>query len=272
MSAQASAALISSAAGLVGALIGLAGAQFTTRRTVAQAREQRRFERAQEIRAEVIPKFFLLLWGVRDAWVFILDITPTYYGIFKRIFTDSARELSELGLKPSGQGTELQNQQVDEVLEKWEKRVDEKMQEYERLQENYFAQTDKRFEELNEYFNLNRIWLPEDLTKAMGEYMDTLHALISKYNEQLTQWEQAISPTSQTKRRLKYTNENRPIFTEDSTWEDIIQIADKEVRAMLALDTYESVSRELRDWFAGEARRQEAAMWSAARKVLGVDE
>jgi hypothetical protein len=54
-------ALISALAGLSGALIGFAGAQLTHKRSVDLAREQRRFERAQEMRAEIIPRIFGML-------------------------------------------------------------------------------------------------------------------------------------------------------------------------------------------------------------------
>src|SRR5215211_8408241 len=74
MDAQALSALISPAAGLLGALIGFAGAQLATQRTVAQAREQRRFERAQEMRTEVLPRLLVLLERVEEQTAWALDL------------------------------------------------------------------------------------------------------------------------------------------------------------------------------------------------------
>src|SRR5215208_5003075 len=66
--------IISAGAGLLGALIGYRGSQRTTQKNIDLAREQRRFERAQEMRAEVIPKLFVLLEHVEEQIAWMLDL------------------------------------------------------------------------------------------------------------------------------------------------------------------------------------------------------
>ena len=56
VSEQVLTALISASAGLIGAMVGFAASFFSSKRTLDQAKEQRRFERAQELQAEVVPQ------------------------------------------------------------------------------------------------------------------------------------------------------------------------------------------------------------------------
>ncbi len=74
MEAQALTALISAGAGLLGALIGFLGTQRANKRIVDLAREQRRFERAQEMRAEVIPRYLTLLGDMEGGFSSILEL------------------------------------------------------------------------------------------------------------------------------------------------------------------------------------------------------
>ena len=99
--------IISAVAGLIGALIGYRGSQRTTQRNFDLAREQRRFERAQEMRAEVIPKLFVLLENQAERLAWALDLPG-------RVTEEGFREI--VGAFLEGRGSDIQ---PDARLNEW---------------------------------------------------------------------------------------------------------------------------------------------------------
>src|SRR5215213_2232517 len=85
-------ALISAAAGLLGALIGLAGALLVHKQTVEFAREQRRVERAQEMRAEVIPQLYKMLNAHKDEFEWVLNLPSRWTEETRKEITEAFRE------------------------------------------------------------------------------------------------------------------------------------------------------------------------------------
>jgi hypothetical protein len=155
MDDQALSTLIPAAAGLLGALIGFLGSQITHKRSVGLAREQRRFERAQEMQAEVIPKLFVRLRTIAELFSGRLDAPLR--------LTEAVGEL--LGERLDGR---LNDEQAEARLAEWSQE----------FLEREFGALSKKATELNEYFILHRIWLPQDLARAFEELLD-------KYNQNL---------------------------------------------------------------------------------------
>src|SRR5215204_3954656 len=97
MDPQALSALISATAGLLGALLGFAGSQLTHKRDVDLARDQRRFERAQEMRAEVIPKLFVELKNLEEIFDHILDFPISLIEVSKEVVREENEGLLNAG-------------------------------------------------------------------------------------------------------------------------------------------------------------------------------
>jgi hypothetical protein len=66
-------AIISASAALLGALLGFAGSVRANRHALEVARVQRRYERVQDMRAEVLPKLYGYLQDIHDSQVGILQ-------------------------------------------------------------------------------------------------------------------------------------------------------------------------------------------------------
>jgi hypothetical protein len=232
--------IISAVAGLLGALIGYRGAQRTTQRNIDFAREQRRFERAQEMRAEVIPKLFVLLENQAERLAWALDLPG-------RVTEEGFREI--VGAFLEGRGSYIQ---PDAQLNEW-------VQGQQSLQSAHETQSKK----LTEYFLLHRIWLPEALASAFAELAD-------EYDEHWMKMYRAVEEWGARGKR-RFTNVDS---------EEVIALDDLAPEELKALDEYlnqekefyEARVRDTRDWFEGERLRREAAMWSAARQVLAVEE
>jgi hypothetical protein len=141
-------ALISAAALVVGGLLGFLAAERTTRRTVAQAREQRRFERAQELRAETIPRLFVLLARVEEHTAWLLDLPGRA--------TEQMRET--MGEYLEGR---LNKEQAEARELEWVQELDRELDAF-----------NKQIMELKEFFLLHRIWLPDRLTVEFDKVMD----------------------------------------------------------------------------------------------------
>ena len=227
MDAQALSALISAAAVLLGALIGFAGAQLATQRTVAQAREQRRFERAQEMRTEVIPRLFVLLERVEEQTAWALDLP--------------------------GRGTEWIRDIMVEVLEGRLNEEEAVAREEEALAplQKELNEFDRQMKELKEYFLLHRIWLPENLISDFESVMDGYDAHWPRVQKVVTEW------AVRGQRFMEAVPEDVKALDEFLTQEK---------------NFYEAGVREMRDWFEGDRLRREANIWSAARKVLAVED
>jgi hypothetical protein len=163
MDAQALSALISATAGLLGALIGFAGAQVANKRIIAQSREQRRFERAQEMRAEVIPRLFVRLENMADIFAFVL-YGPLHFAML-------VEEMM------SGVSTErLEKKQVEEHVKEW---TEETSRNRERLK--------KERQDMRDYFRLHDIWLPDEISQPLreliDEYMKQTDRVVAAHNE-----------------------------------------------------------------------------------------
>jgi hypothetical protein len=212
---------------LLGALIGFAGAQLATRQTVAQAREQRRFERAQEMRAEVIPRLFVLLEHVEEQTAWALDLP--------------------------GRGTDWIRETMVEVLEGRLNEEQAAVREEEALAPLHkeINEFDRQMKELKEYFLLHRIWLPENLISEFEAVMDGYDAHWPRVQRVVTEW------AVRGQRFMEAVPEDVKALDEFLTQEK---------------NFYEAGVRQMRNWFEGERLRQEDAMWSAAREVLGVEE
>jgi hypothetical protein len=261
-------ALISAAAGLLGALIGFAGSQLANQRTVAQAQERRRFERAQEMQAEVIPKLFLRLKELSRRFAYVLDMGP--------------HQVDEIA-------KEIKNPQDDSGFESWWERMP-----YQRD----IDEIDKKLDELNEYFDLNSIWLPKELSSAYAEPMqeysqhwNTLgkahtempfdffarrykDALDNNADEYLDKWAEELGFRGQLKYILGHTILRREILPPNYSdhYSDLMyKLWDQKVTEPLKLHFQISV-HEPNEWFERERPSREEAMWSVARKVLGVAE
>ena len=111
--------------------------------------------------------------------------------------------------------------------------------------------SERQMKELKDYFLLHRIWLPEHLVSAFEEVMDGYDAHLPNVVRVVAQW----------------AARGESFFKTDP--EDM-----KAVDAFLnqEKDFYDAGVREMRNWFEGDRLRREAAMWSAARKVLAVEE
>lgn len=107
----------------------------------------------------------------------------------------------------------------------------------------------KRWNELDEYFALHRIWLPKALESAMAELTDM-------YREHARKWESALEEWARP----------QPMGSDLESAEALNESLNQGHKL------YEGQVRETRDWFEGERHRLEGVMWSAARKVLAVDE
>jgi hypothetical protein len=219
--------IISAVAGLLGALIGYRGSQRTTQRNIDLAREQRRFERAQEMRAEVIPKLFVLLEHVEESIAWMLDL-------------------------PS-RGTEWMRPIMRDYLEGRlnEEQAAAREEEALALLHREYDAFERQMKELKDYFLLHRIWLPEHLVSEFEAVMDGYDAHLPNVVRVMTQW----------------AARGQSFFETDA--EDV-----KAVDEFLnqEKDFYDAGVREMRDWFEGDRLRREAAMWSAAREVLAVEE
>jgi hypothetical protein len=222
--AQVLSALIPAAAGLLGALIGFAGSQLTHKRTADLAREQRRFERAQEMRAEVIPRLFVWLGNLEKHFDWILDLP--------------LRGLEKLGELGEGffEGRFSEEQTVAQTGE-WLQALNKRKDAFR-----------KEMDDLNEYFELHRIWLPQDLGSTWAE-------LVKEYNEHRDNWERAFNEA-----------------WSESLLSELDDIEKMKAELTYARELYEAQVRSSRDWFEEARRRREAAMWSAARKVLAVED
>jgi len=219
--------IISAAAGLLGALIGYRGSQRTTQRNIDLAREQRRFERAQEMRAEVIPKLFVLLGHVEEQTAWALDLPSRgteWLGPIMREYFEG--RLSE----------EQAEAREEEALASLYREIDA---------------FERQLKELKEYFLLHRIWLPEHLVSAFEEVMDGYDAHWPKVVKVVAEW--AVRGQS----FMEALSRGREALDEFLNQEK---------------DFYEAGICEMRDWFEGDRLKREEAMWSAARKVLAVEE
>jgi hypothetical protein len=219
--------IVSASAGVLGALIGYRSALRTTQANIDLAREQRRFERAQEMRAEVIPKLFLFLQRLEDqtAWVLDLPVRGTEW------MRPIMRDLVEARLNEEEAAA-----REEEALEPIRKE---------------FGEFEKQLAELREYFLLNRIWLPEHLVSAFVQVMDGYEAHEKMMVSVVAQWAE----------RGQTFFETGPKDTEAL-----------ETFLNQEREFYEAGVRGMRNWFEGDRLRQEAAMWSAARQVLAVEE
>ena len=239
MSEQVLVVLISASAVVAGALIGFGATFLTTKLTVAQSHEQRRIERAQEMRAEVIPRLFVLLHNQEEQLASALDLPGRA--------TERMREATGEYLEGR-----LTDEQADAQLEEW-------LQGPQSQQAAHKAQA----KELIEYFLLHRIWLPEGLASAFAELADEYDKHWMKVHRAVAEWADRGSRK----------------FTDSATGEEkpLDELAPKELKVLDEFlnqekEFYEAQIRETRDWFEGERLRREAAMWSAAREVLGVEE
>jgi len=242
MDAQALSALISAAAGLLGALIGFAGAQLTHKRTVDLAREQRRFERAQEMRAEVIPRIFAMFHNVDEMFTSLLAVP--------RHDTNSFRELVEELLEGLLEGRLNTEQVVAPIKEVESSR---------KAQRDAFR---KQMKELKDYWVLHQIWLPRDLRRSFGE-------LIDMYTVEVMKEIRAMNNYSIRTAGLLELMDSEVEGDTKAFHELAAQLLEAQNQA---LESFEAEVRETRAWLKGERIRREAAIQSAARKILAVED
>jgi hypothetical protein len=219
--------IVSASAGLLGALIGYRSAQRTTQANIDLAREQRRFDRAQEMRAEVIPRLFVLLGRLEEHTAWALDLP--------------------------GRGTEWIRPIMKEYVEGRLNQEQAAAQEEEALEpvRREFDAQESQMKELKEYFLLHRIWLPEHLVSAFEGVMDGYDAHMPMAATAVAQW----------------AARGQSFFETDPENAQVLDAFLNQEKA-----AYEAGVRETRNWFEGDRLTREAAMWSAARKVLAVEE
>lgn len=225
-------ALISAAGVLLGALIGLGGAQLAHNKSAKLARELRRVERTQEIQAEVIPKLFMLLKVHKDGFEWVLDAPSRWTDETRAEITEAFRE---------GGGPRVRFH--------WNKRVSE----WEAEEQVRYQAFHKKREEFDEYFGLNKIWLPEVLITATENLRQQYNKHGMKVQAVLKEWQ-----VEEAWRALAGVPNNLQAL------ESFKEELDRE------LDSYDAQVSETRAWFQGDRSKLENDLWDTARKVLKV--
>jgi hypothetical protein len=227
-------ALISAAAVLLGALIGLAGVQLTYRQNVKFAREQRRVERVQEMQSEAIPKLYMLLTVHKDEFEWVLNLPSRWTEETRKEITEAFWEGGDIRVRAR------LNQQVNE----WEARAQTQVQAFV-----------KQREEFEDYFALHGIWLPKSLSEAMEKLVQQYEEHGMKVREALKEWwgQKAWRASG----GVPDNSQALEAFKEEIGRE---------------LDSYEAQVRETREWLRGDGRKLQQDLRSAAREVLAVED
>jgi hypothetical protein len=110
---------------------------------------------------------------------------------------------------------------------------------------------DRQMKELKEYFLLHRIWLPEHQVSEFEVVMDGYDTHWPRVQRVVTEW------AVRGQRFMEAVPEDVKALDEFLTQEK---------------NFYEAGVRQMRDWFEGDRLRREANIWSAARKVLAVED
>jgi hypothetical protein len=160
MSEQVLIVLISAGAGLLAAIIGFAGLQRANQRTVAQAQEQRQRERAQEMRAEAIPKIFEHFDAMQKQFAFVLDL-------------------------PHRGSEQLRAIWREDLVAPHEEPQRARIREWNKEQQSQTEEFVKQLDEFRKYLALHRIWIPENLATLADE-------LSAKYDEHNDKWYRAL--------------------------------------------------------------------------------